>query len=216
MWYPGCLRLLIVDDFEIVRNGLKVMLAQCADIEIVGEADTGENAVTAAARLQPDVVLIDSSLPVMDVITAIQSIRQVQPQTSIVVLLCPFEFHLLRAILQSDVVGCLLKSVSNEELTQAIRRVGTGRPAFAPEIVQFMLRDGRTHPLDELTEREREILRLVARGLTNRQIAERLEVSPFTVKNHISNLLSKLGVSSRTEAATYALQNQLVQMDYGA
>jgi NarL family two-component system response regulator LiaR len=206
------IRVLLVDDHTMVRKGLSLFLRAFDDLEMAGEADSGAAAIQLCGEIMPDVVLMDMVMPDMDGVTATQAICQQYPQVRVIALTSFKEGDLVRNALGAGAIGYLLKDVSAEELARAIRAAHSGRATLSPEAAQALVERANQPPaLDlELTEREREVLALMVEGLNNTQIAGRLTVSPSTIKSHVSNILSKFGVSSRTEAVTLALRNDLV------
>jgi NarL family two-component system response regulator LiaR len=206
------IRVLLVDDHAVVRSGLAGFLLAYEDMELAGEASSGEAAVAMCEDLKPDVVLMDLVMAGMDGAEATASIRKRCPEIQVIALTSFKDEELVQRALQAGAIGYLLKNVSAEELVKAIRAAKAGQPTLAPEAAQALIR-ATTKPPEpgfDLTAREREVLALMVEGLSNRAIAERLVVSRSTVKFHVSSILSKLGVSSRTEAVSLALQSKLV------
>jgi NarL family two-component system response regulator LiaR len=209
---PDHIRVLIVDDHAMLRRGLVTFLLSFDDLELVGEAANGVEALRLCDEVQPDVVLMDLVMPEMDGSTATRAIRQHHPQVQVIALTSFREEELVQGALEAGAIGYLLKNASADELADAIRAAHAGRPTLAPEAAEALIH-AATHPpalSQDLTPREREVLALMVEGLRNAEIAERLTVSPSTVKFHVSQILSKLGVSSRTEAVALALQHNLV------
>jgi two-component system, NarL family, response regulator LiaR len=206
------IRVLVVDDHTLVRRGLATFLKVFDDLELAGEAASGQAAIELCAQLKPDVVLMDMVMPDMDGATATRLIRKQSPLIQVLALTSFKEEILVQSALQAGAIGYLLKDVSADELAQAIRAAHAGRATFSPEAAQVLVHAASQprRPGSDLTERERVVLGLMVEGLNNTQIAGRLTVSPSTVKSHVSNILSKLGVSSRTEAVTLALRNRIV------
>jgi NarL family two-component system response regulator LiaR len=210
---PEIIRVLIVDDHGMVRKGLITYLGNRPEICIVGEARDGREAIRQVERFHPDVLLMDLVMPEMGGVAATRVIHQRWPQVQVIALTSFQEKVLVQDALQAGAIGYLLKNVSGDELYQAICRAYTGRPTLAPEAVQALIQpDEEEDPIGkDLTRREFEVLALLVKGLSNLEIAERLVVSRATVKVHISNILSKLGVSSRTGAISLAIQHKLVK-----
>jgi len=206
------IRVMLVDDHAVVRSGLGAFLLVYDDLELVAEAGGGEEAVRLCEQLQPDVVLMDLVMPGMDGATATGIIRERWPHIQVVALTSFKEKDLVQGVLEAGAIGYMLKNVSADELADAIRAAHAGRSTLAPEAAQVLIRATREPPPPghDLTPREREVLALMVEGLSNPDIAEQLVTSRSTVKFHVSNILSKLGVASRTEAVALSLQQHLV------
>lgn len=208
------IRVLIVDDHAVVRNGLGSFLSTYDDFELVGEAKNGEQAVRMCEQCQPDVVLMDLVMPGMDGATATRLIRQKFPHIQVVTLTSFKERKQVQSAIQAGAIGYLLKDISAEDLARAIRQAHIGKPTLAPEATDVLLQAARSPEFqlgDDLTEREREVLSLMADGLNNQQIADQLVVTLSTAKSHVSNVLAKLGVSTRTEAVSIVLKNSILK-----
>jgi two-component system, NarL family, response regulator LiaR len=207
------IRVLIVDDHAMVRRGLATFLKVFDDLELAGEAESGQAAIELCARLQPDVVLMDMVMPDMDGAAATRLIRKQSDSVQVIALTSFKEEILVQSALQAGAIGYLLKDISAEELARAIRAAHAGRATLSPDVAEVIVQAAAKPPKPgfDLTDREREVLSLMIEGLNNTQIAGRLEVSPSTIKSHVSNILSKLGVASRTEAVTLALRNRIVR-----
>jgi len=205
------IRLLIVDDHTMVRRGLATILKVFDDIQLVGEAESGEAAIMLCTEVLPDVILMDMSLTGIDGATATRAIRKKFPQIHVIVLTSFKAGNLIKQALEAGAIGYLLKDVSADDLVQAIRSAHAGRATLSPEAAQSLVETANLPPTPglDLTEREREVLALMIEGLNNTQIAGRLTVSPSTIKSHVSSILSKLGVASRTEAVTLALRSKI-------
>ncbi len=206
------IRVMIVDDHAMVRRGLTTFLKSFSDLRLAAEADSGEAAVSLCDECRPDVILMDMMLPLMSGTEAIRLIRRKHPQMHILALTSFKEGNLIREALEAGAIGYLLKDVSADELAAAIRAAHEGRATLSPEATQSLVETAHLPPTPtyDLTERERAVLGLMVEGLNNTQIASRLVVSPSTVKSHVSSILAKLGVASRTEAVTLALRRGLV------
>ena len=209
------IRVLIVDDHTIVREGLMILLQVQPDIEPVGAASNGDQAFGLCAQLQPDVVLMDLVMPEMDGPTAIRQICQDYPDIQIIALTSMGQPDMVKEAIQAGAIGYLLKTVSSYELIQAIRSASRGQPTLALEATRALIQTTvNPHPVGhDLTVREHEVLDLIAKGLSNIEIANFLGISPSTVRNHLSNIFSKLNVTNRTEATSLALRHHIVQMD---
>ena len=205
------IRVMLVDDHTMVRRGLATFLKVFDDLELAGEAESGEAAIQLCAEALPDVILMDMVLPLMDGAATTRAIRQQFPQVQVIALTSFKEGELIKNALEAGAIGYLLKDVSADELVRAIRSAHAGRATLSPEAAQALVETANQPPAPglDLTEREREVLALMIEGLNNTQIAGRLTVSPSTIKSHVSNILSKLGVASRTEAVTLALRNHI-------
>ena len=206
------IRVLLVDDHAMVRRGLATFLRVFDDLELAGEASNGQEAIQLCAQLQPDVVLMDMVMPDMDGAATTRLIRKQSPLIQVLALTSFKEEIMVQSALQAGAIGYLLKDVSADELAQAIRAAHAGRSTLSPEAAQALVHAASQPPAPgfDLTERERAVLALMVEGLNNTQIAGRLTVSPSTIKSHVSNILTKLGVSSRTEAVTLALRNRII------
>lgn len=215
MTEPNPIRVLVVDDHKVVRKGLRTFLAVHDDLELVGEAGNGEEAIEQCAALEPDVVLMDLKMPVMDGPTAIKQLKNRFPDTRVVALTSFDDDMLAQRALEAGAIGYLFKDVEEDELVAAIRFASQGRGVVAPEAMQALV----ARSLNErdpyavgLTDREQETLDLVAKGLTNPDIADRLIVSVSTVNFHVHNVLDKLGAKTRTEAVMIAAREGLIEV----
>ena len=206
------IRVMLVDDHTMVRRGLATFLKVFSDMQLAGEAENGEAAIQLCAEVLPDVILMDMAMPVMDGATATRAIRRKFPHVQILALTSFKEGKIIKNALEAGAIGYLLKDVSADELARAIRAAHAGRTTLSPDAAQALVETANQPPAPglDLTEREREVLKLMIEGLNNTQIAGRLTVSPSTIKSHVSNILSKLGVASRTEAVTLALRNGII------
>jgi NarL family two-component system response regulator LiaR len=209
---PNPIRVMVVDDHAMVRRGLATFLMVYDDLELAGEAESGEEAIQLCSEVKPDVILMDMVLPVMDGAAATRVIRKRYPKVQVITLTSFKDKNIIKNALEAGAIGYLLKDVSAAELALAIRAAHAGRATLSQDVAQVIVQTAGQPPEPglDLTEREREVLALMVEGLNNTQIAGRLTVSPSTIKSHVSNILSKLGVSSRTEAVTLALRHGLV------
>jgi DNA-binding NarL/FixJ family response regulator len=208
------IRVLITDDHGVVRQGLRMFLSLDPDVDVVGEAENGEEALNMARELHPDVVLMDLLMPVMDGIEATEAIRAELPEVEVVALTSVLEDVSVTGAVKAGAIGYLLKDTQAEELHRAIRGAAEGRVQLAPEAAAKLMREVRAPESPEaLTQRETEVLKLLARGKANKQIARDLFVEEKTVKTHVSSILRKLGVKSRTQAALHAVRTGLVRVE---
>lgn len=205
------IRVLIADDHSVVRQGLRMFLGLDPELEVVGEAHDGAEAVRQAHALKPDVVLMDLLMPVMDGIAATSQIRRELPDTEVIALTSVLEDASVVGAVRAGAIGYLLKNTEADELRRAIKSAAAGQVQLSPEAASRLLREVRVPDSPEtLTERETEVLRLLAQGQSNKEIAHNLQIGEKTVKTHVSNVLAKLGVPSRTQAALYAVRIGLV------
>jgi DNA-binding NarL/FixJ family response regulator len=211
---PPKIRVLLVDDHHVVRQGLVMFLGLDPELQVVGEAADGAQAVQLADQVMPDVILMDLLMPVMDGLTAIQKIKQAHPEIEIIALTSVLEDDKVYKAVHAGAMGYLLKDTRADELAKAIKAASRGEVQLHPEAAKRLIREVRMPESPEkLTERETEVLRLIAKGLSNKDIAYQLVVSEKTVKTHVSNVLAKLHLPSRTQAALYALREGLVSLD---
>lgn len=217
------IRILLVDDQALFREGLRTLLSVRPDLEVVGEAENGREAIDAVAKLQPDVILMDLRMPVLNGVAATRQLQQEQPDSKVIVLTTFDDDEYIFDGLRAGAVGYLLKDVSSDKLVEAIRAAARGEsflePSIAAKVVaEFTRLSGQARPslssdqplVAPLSERELEILRVLADGASNREIAQKLYITEGTVKNHVTNILGKLGVRDRTQAALKARELGLV------
>ena len=206
------IRVLIVDDYDMVRSGLAVFLEAFDDLELVGEAANGVEALALCGQVHPNVVLMDLVMPGVDGVAAICEIRRAHPDVQIIALTSYSDQKLVVKALQAGAIGYVYKNISIDELANAIRMAKGGKSVLAPEVVKTLIKQSATPdaPVEELTPREAEVLALLVDGLSNNEIASQLFISRSTVKTHLSNIFAKLGVGNRVEAVRMALERGLV------
>ena len=206
---------LLADDHPVVRQGLRTFLELQADIEVVGEAGDGADAVALAEQLVPDVVLMDLVMPTLDGIEATRRIRHASPATKVIVLTSFAEDDKIFPAIRAGAAGYLLKDAQPQELADGIRRVQRGEGLLDPRVAARVMQELEKPKADQqvLTDRELDVLRLLAKGLSNKRIAQELVVSEKTVKTHVSNILAKLHLADRTQAALYAVRERLVELE---
>jgi len=208
------IRILIADDHGVVRQGLRMFLSLDPELEVVGEAANGEEALIMARELEPDVVLMDLLMPVMDGFAATEAIRAELPEVEVIALTSVLEDDSVSGAVRAGAIGYLLKNTEADELGRAIKAATDGQVQLAPEAVARLMHEVRAPEAPQaLTERETEVLKLLARGKANKQIANSLFIEEKTVKAHVSSILSKLSVSSRTQAALHAVRTSMVSVD---
>jgi DNA-binding NarL/FixJ family response regulator len=209
------IRIVIVDDHSVVRQGLKMFLGLDPELEVIGEAENGAEALKLARELQPDVVLMDMLMPVMDGIAATQAIRAEMPDVEIIALTSVLEDNAVIGAVKAGAIGYLLKDTQADELRRAIKAAAAGQVQLSPAAAARLMREVRTPEPSQaqpLTDRETDVLKLLAQGKANKEIAFDLVIGEKTVKTHVSNILLKLGVQSRTQAALYAAQHGLAEL----
>lgn len=213
------IRVLLVDDHQMVRMGLKAYFSTLPDIQVVGEAGTGEEAVRQTAALSPDVVLMDLIMPGMDGVEATRQVKKVSPRTQVIVVTSYHEDEHIFPAIRAGALSYVLKDIDPDDLADAIRRAAAGEATLNPRVGARLVKELRgrqeetINPFSELTDREMEVLRQIAAGLNNQEIAAALVISEKTVKTHITNILSKLQLSDRTQAAVFAWQTGVVRRD---
>lgn len=207
------IRVLIVDDHSIVRQGLRMFLATDPELTVIGEASDGARALDMARQLEPEVILMDLLMPGMDGISATAAIRQELPQCEVIALTSVLEDRSVVGAVKAGAIGYLLKDTEADALCRAIKAAAAGKVQLAPEAAARLMREVTTpEETEPLTDREQDVLRLLALGLTNKEIAQDLHIGDSTVKTHVGNILLKLGVQSRTQAALFAAKTGLVEL----
>lgn len=207
------IRVMLVDDHSVVRQGLRMFLSLDSELTVVGEAANGQEAIEAAHRLRPDVILMDLLMPVMDGIAAIEILRRELPDIEIIALTSVLEDEKVIGAVRAGAIGYLLKDTQADELNRAIKAAAAGQVQLSPQAAARLMREVRAPESHEtLTERETDVLRLLAKGYANKEIAQELIIGEKTVKSHVSNILAKLNVPSRTQAALYAVRIGMVDV----
>jgi DNA-binding NarL/FixJ family response regulator len=205
------IRILLADDHSVVRQGLRMFLGLDPELQVVGEAADGAEALRLAHQLRPDIVLMDLLMPIMDGIAATATIRRDLPDTEVIALTSVLEDDKVIGAVRAGAIGYLLKDTQADELCRAIKAAAAGQVQLSPQAAARLMREVRAPESPEtLTERETDVLRLLAQGFANKEIAQQLAIGEKTVKTHVSNILAKLGVPSRTQAALYAVRAGLV------
>ncbi len=218
---PSPIRIVLVDDHNMVRIGLKAYFSTLPDIQVVGEAGTGEEAVRLAAELAPDVILMDLIMPGMDGVEATRLVKKASPRTQVIVVTSYHEDEHIFPAIRAGALSYVLKDIDPDDLAEAVRRAHAGEAVIHPRVAARLVRElhgGREQALNafnELTGREMEVLRQIAAGKSNHEIAEALVIGEKTVKTHITNILTKLHLADRTQAAVYAWQQGIVRRDQG-
>lgn len=212
--------LIIVDDHAVVRQGVRAFFEGQAQFDVIGEAENGETAAKLAESLIPDVMLMDLIMPDMDGVETTRRVKVVSPRTQVVVLTSYHEDEHIFPALQAGALSYILKDVRMEELAEAVKKAAQGEPSLDPRVAARMIqelsgaRQNESNPFADLTKREMEILKLIANGMSNHEIAEELVISEYTVKGHVSNILSKLHLADRTQAAVYAWRKGVVRREH--
>ncbi|MDB5079797.1 MAG: two component transcriptional regulator, LuxR family [Chloroflexi bacterium] len=208
------IKILVVDDHEVVRQGLRMFLSRDKELELVGEAENGSQAIEMARKLSPDVILMDILMPVMDGITAINILRQQLPEIEIVALTSVLEDASIVNAIRAGAIGYLLKDTKGDELRKAIKAAASGQVQLSPQAATRLLNEMRqTETVDVLSPREIDVLRLIAQGQSNKEIAKTLSLGEKTIKTYVSTILTKLNMNSRTQAALYAVKIGLLGVD---
>ena len=211
MEIQGLIKVVIVDDHAMLRKGLAVFLMSYPDLQLVGEAGNGKEGIALCAEKTPDIVLMDLMMPIMDGVAATRLIRNEFPQIEVIALTSFGEERLIKSVLEAGAISYLFKKISADDLANAIRAAHQGISTFAPEVTDILVRSvgGSSSVFEDLTSREQDVLALVVKGLGNQDIADDLVISLSTAKSHVSSILAKLGVASRTEAIVLVLEHNL-------
>lgn len=205
------IRIIIADDHRVFIDGMKAMLKEISGLEVIADAENGNQLIEQAEKHKPDVILTDIQMPVKDGIEATKEIHKLYPEIKIVALTMLNESMFIKKMLEAGASGYVLKTIDKEELIKVIRKVAAGEKHFSAEVTaQLMNNFSQKSPLDILTKREREILSLIAQGLTDKEIAEKVFLSPLTATTHRKNILSKLGLKNKVELTRFALENKLI------
>lgn len=209
------IRVIIADDHAVVRKGIRELLSDEPDIDVIGEARTGQEAVDLALTLQPDVVVMDIAMPELNGVEATRQIHAAAPRVRVLALTAYDDDPYIYGLLDAGAAGYMLKTAEGQELVRAVRLVAAGQSALDPSVTPRLLArlTGQQASGDTLSERETEVLQRAARGLTNKQIGAELHISDRTVQNHLANVYAKLGVAGRTEAVTVALQRGIIRLE---
>ncbi len=210
----SAIQVLLVDDHNVVRSGLATFLRAYEDLKLIGEAKNGVEAIRFCRQVKPDVILMDLKMPEMDGVAATQAILAEFPEIKIIAMTSFDEADLVHDVLAAGAIGYLLKNITADELAKAIRDAASGKSTLSPEAARVLIQATRPtkQPTCDLTEREMDVLRLVVQGKSNQQIADEMVITLATVKAHVSNILDKLQVSSRSEAIAYAIKNKIVSL----
>lgn len=205
------IKVLVVDDHAVVRQGLEIFLGMDPEIKVVGEAGDGETAIRMARELKPDIVIMDLLMPGMDGVAATRAVRRESPNTEVLVLTSALKNELVVQAIQAGAIGYLLKHTEAPRLREAVHAAAAGQVQLSPEAAVFLLQEVRVpHTVVHITERETEVLRLVARSCSNKEIGRQLNISEATVKSHVRNIMDKLGLNSRVQVALHAMQLGLI------
>lgn len=205
------IRVMIVDDHAVVRSGLAAFFAAYPDLDLIAEAENGEEALVRCQLMKPDVILMDLSMPVLDGVAATRQIKEKYPNVKVIALTSFQENDLILGALQAGAIGYLMKNITARELAAAIRSAHEGKMTLSPEVTQILVDNKlQSQEFEALTHREQDVLELMVKGLNNQEIASHLVISLSTVKYHISNILAKLGVDNRVAAVTTAIQKKLI------